>query len=103
MERIEKIMDSVLKMDFIEESFSDIALQRPEIEESKLKDFQDKIEAFFSQQSPECKEVALSIFISRCSEANYHQLKILFETLDQLVKISVLPSRVVCEQILSAE
>jgi mediator of RNA polymerase II transcription subunit 23 len=103
MDRIEKLLDSVLKMDFIEESFSDIALQRPEIEENKIKDFQSKIESFFAQQSIECKEAALGLYISRCSEANYHQLTILFQSLDLLVKDNILGSRIVCEQILSSE
>lgn len=103
MDRIEKLLDSILKMDFIEESFSDIALQRPEIEENKIKDFQSKIESFFTQQSPEVKESALSIYISRGSDANYHQLNILLQTLDLLVKDNILGPRTVCEQILSSE
>jgi mediator of RNA polymerase II transcription subunit 23 len=99
MERIEKIIDSVLKIE--ESTFSDM---QPEIESgNRLKDFQDKTENFFNQQSPEAKEANLSIYISRCSEANYHQLCILFNTLDLLVKNNVLTSRLVCEQILNSD
>lgn len=103
MEQVEKLMDIILKMDFIEETFSNISVQRPDIEENKLSEFRNKIDAFFNQQSPECKEAALSMYISRCSEANYHQLTILYHTLDLLVKANVLSSRSVCEQILSSE
>lgn len=103
MDRVEKIIDSILKVDYIDLSFSDIALQRPEIEENKLKDYYEKIETFFSQQTPECKEASLSIYIARCSEANYHQLNILFHALDLLVKNNILASRSVCEQILSSD
>jgi mediator of RNA polymerase II transcription subunit 23 len=106
MDRVDKVsvmLDSVLKMDFIEESFSDISSFSPQIEESKLRDFREKIDTFFTQQTPECKEAALSIYISRCSEANYHQIQILYNTLDLLVKNNILNSRMVCEQILSSE
>lgn len=95
-------MDSVLKMDFIEESFSDISIQRLEIEKNKIRHFEEMVETFFSQQT-ECKETALLAYLSRCSEANYRQLNILFKTLDLLVKNNVLSSRAVCEQILNSE
>ncbi|KAG5667969.1 hypothetical protein PVAND_015928 [Polypedilum vanderplanki] len=103
MDRIERIIDSILKMDYIEECFFNISVQRPEIEENKSKEFQEKLEAFFNQQTPECKEAALSIFISRCSETNNHQLSMLFQALDLMVKNNVLSPRIVCEQILSSE
>lgn len=103
MEPIEKIMDIILKMDFIEEAFFDISVQRPEVAENQKKIFEEKLLTFFTQQTPENKEVALSVFIAKCSEANYHQLNLLFTTLEYLVKNNVLNSRNVCEQILGSE
>lgn len=103
MERIVKIMDSVIKHSFIQEAFNDIATHRNESEEEKVKHFQKEIQSYFSNQTSECKEAAVSMYISRCQEANLSQLKLLLKTLDLLVKNNILSARIVCEQILSSE
>lgn len=103
MDRVVKIMDSVLKLDFIELSFSDISVYRPDVEEMKEKKFQEQMETFFNSQTTESKEAALLIYISKCERANLTQLKLFFNTLDFLVGNSVLGARVVCEQLLSCE
>lgn len=103
MDRVAKIMDTVLKLDFIELSFSDISVYRPDVEEMKEKKFQEQMEAFFNSLTTESKEAALLIYISKCDRANSTQLKLFFDTLDLLVKNNILGARVVCEQILSCE
>lgn len=103
MDRVGKIMDSVLKLDFIELSFSDISVYRPDVEQMKEKKFQEQIETFFNSQTTESKEAALLVYISKCDRANLTQLKLFFGTLDLLVRNNVLSARVVCEQILSCE
>ena len=103
MDRVGKIMDSVLKLDFIELSFSDISVYRPDAEELKEKKFQEQVESFFQSQTTESKEAALLVYISKCDRANRTQLKLFFDTLDLLVRKNVLGARVVCEQIISSE
>lgn len=103
MDRVVKIMDCVLKMDFIELSFSDISVYRPDLEELKEKKFQNEMETFFSSLTSESKEANLTIYITKCERANPTQLRLFFNTLDLLVKSSVLGARVVCEQILTSE
>lgn len=103
MDRVGKIMDNVLKQDFIELSFSDISVYRPDFEEMKVKKFRDEMETFFNSQTTESKEAALLIYITKCDKANLTQLMLFFNTLDHLVKTNVLGARVVCEQVLSSE
>jgi mediator of RNA polymerase II transcription subunit 23 len=103
MDRVEKILDSVLKMDFVELSFSDISVYRPDLEENKVKKFQDQVETFFTSQTTESKEAALLVYITKCDRANLSQLKMFFDTLDLLVKNNVVSARAVCEQLLSNE
>lgn len=103
MERVVKIMDSMLKLDFVELSFSDISVYRHDEEVMKEKKFQEQMETFFNSQTTESKEAALLIYISKCDRANSTQLQLFFNTLDLLVKRNVLGARVVCEQILSCE
>lgn len=103
MDRVGKMMDNVLKQDFIELSFSDISVYRPDLEELKVKKFRDDMEVFFNSQTNESKEAALLIYITKCDKANLSQLKLFFNTLDHLVKNNVLGARVVCEQMLSSE
>ena len=103
MDRVAKIMDNVLKMDFIELSFSDIAVYREDSEVTRAKKFEEQIENFFNTLTSESKEAALLIFISKCDRANLTQLKLFYNTLDHLVKNNVITARVVCEQILSSE
>lgn len=103
MDRVAKIMDNVLNIDFIELSFSDIAVFREDAEELKVKKFQEQMETFFNSLTTESKEAALLIYISKCDRANLTQLGLFFNTLDLLVRNNVLTSRVVCEQILSCE
>lgn len=102
MDRVGKIMDNVLKMDF-ELSFSDISVHRPDLEELSVKKFQEQMEIFFNSQTTESKEAALLIYITKCDRANLTQLNLFFATLDLLVKNNVLGARVVCEQVLSSE
>lgn len=103
MDRVEKIIESVLKRDFVELSFSDISVYRPECEEMKVKKFQEQIDTFFASQTTESKEAALLIYITKCDKANLSQLKMFFDTLDLLVKNSIVSARAVCEQLLSNE
>lgn len=102
MDRVVKIMDSVLKMDFIELSFSDISVYRPE-EDHKAKKFQEQMEIFFNSQTTESKEANLTLYITKCEKANLTQLKLFFDTLDTLVKNNVLSARMICEQLMSCE
>lgn len=103
MDRVVKIMDNILKMDFIQLSFSDISLVRQDVEELKIQKFQEQMEIFFNSQTTESKEAALLIYITNCEKANLTQLRLFFNTLDLLVKNNVLVARVVCEQILTNE
>lgn len=103
MDRVGKIMDSVMKMDFIELSFSDISVFRPDLEELKVTKFQEQIETFFNSQTTESKEANLTLYITKCERANQTQLKLFFDTLDLLVKNNSLSARVVCEQLLTSE
>lgn len=103
MDRVEKILDSVLKMDFVETSFSDISVYRQDFEENKVNKFQDQVETFFTSQTTESKEAALLVYITKCDRANLSQLKMFFDTLDLLVKNNVVSARAVCEQLLSNE
>ena len=96
-------MDSVLNMDFIELSFADISVFRDDVEDLKVKRFQQQIESFLNSLTSESKEAALSIYISKCDRANLTQLRLFYDTLDLMVKNNVLTARVVCEQILSSE
>lgn len=97
MDRVVKILDSVLKQDFIELSFSDICVYRPD--DQKIKIFQDKIETFFNSQTTESKEANLLMYITKCEKANPTQLKLFYDTLDYLVRQNVLGPRVICEQV----
>lgn len=101
MDKVGNIMDNLMKMDFIELSFSDISVYRADLEEKKVNKFQEQIEAFFNSQTNESKEANLTLYITRCEKANLSQLKILFDTLDTLVKHKSLSARVVCEQLLT--
>lgn len=103
MERVARIMDSMLKMDFVELSFSDISVYRQENEEARVTKFQDEMQTFFNSQTTESKEAALLIYITKCDKAGRTQLKTFFDTLDLLVKNNVIGARVVCEQLLSSE
>lgn len=102
MDRVGKLMDNVLNMDF-EMSFSDISVYRPDLEEMKVKKFQNEMEVFFSALTTESKEAALLMYIAKCNKTNLSQLTMLLDTLDTLVKNNVLSARVVCEQILCTE
>jgi mediator of RNA polymerase II transcription subunit 23 len=101
METVKSMMDNFLKVDFIELSFSDISVYKPDLEESKQNKFNSDMETFFNSQTNESKEAALLIFITKCEKANSTQLKLFFSTLDYLVNRSCLTSRQVCEQLLS--
>lgn len=94
MERVGQIMDGFLKMD------SELS----DLEELKVKRFQEKMEVFLNSCTTETKEAAILIYIAKCCcRTNLSQLKIFLDTLDLLVKNNVLPARAVCEQILSSE
>ena len=66
MDRVATIIDSFLKMDF--NSFADISIHRQDLEDEKIKKFQDQMESFFNSQTNELKDAAVLIYITKvCS------------------------------------
>nr|CAI5826619.1 unnamed protein product [Callosobruchus analis] len=98
------VLNDILKVEGIEETFSCFLVHRPNVEAEKIAAWQQELNNTFRKNaSPEQLDLMIRHYLGIISKCSHNQIQLLIQLLESAVKSGALPARRVCELTITSE
>ncbi|XP_014226928.1 mediator of RNA polymerase II transcription subunit 23-like [Trichogramma pretiosum] len=102
--RVHAVLNQILHVEAIEETFSCVIVHNPSHEKEKIKKWQMELSMALKGLSSEQQESMVKKFLGVAANiTNYRKMQLITNLLEHLVMTNLLPARLVCECILSCD